>query len=138
MTQKELGELLGVSARTVMRWTDGGPLLAPRQKATLVRAVHARDPALAADIATSLQESLESLGVVTAPPPVEPARPVVSSRDLADSIVCAAAEAAGLTPQAIRPALIAAFDRAASVGLSVEDARIALAPVAAKGKGKGA
>jgi hypothetical protein len=45
-----------------------------------------------------------------------------------DSIVCAAAEAIATTPQAVRPALLAAFERAASVGPAVDDVRGALRP----------
>jgi hypothetical protein len=45
-----------------------------------------------------------------------------------DSIVCAAAEAVAATPQAMRPALLAAFERAASLGLEIDAVRAALRP----------
>jgi hypothetical protein len=102
----------------------------------LVRHVYARSPALAAEIAAELGETLVSLGVeappapvtTAAPAPQPPARPVPPVGDLVDSIVCAAAEAIATTPQAVRPALLAAFERAASVGLAVDDVRGALRP----------
>jgi hypothetical protein len=134
MSQEQLGQLLGVSRRTVIRWGEHGVSLSRDQKAALVEALHAKDPAFAAQIAGDLGESLESLGVVAvAVASPEPSRaealPAPIAREhLADSIVCAAAEAVGLSPQAVRPALVAAFDRAASVRLSLDDVRAALAP----------
>ncbi len=62
--------------------------------------------------------------------PVEPAparqeasvhpAPAPSSPAAADSVVCAAADAMNLPPRALRPALLAAFKRAHTLGLSVE------------------
>jgi hypothetical protein len=53
-----------------------------------------------------------------------------------DTIVCAAAEAMGVMPEAIRPALRAAFRRALQVRLDVEaiDAALSAGGVAAKSK----
>ena len=141
MSQEAFGRLLGVSRRTMVRWQGGrhGP---PFQDwIAIVRHVHPRNAALAAEIAQELGETLVSLGVEAPPAPVmqvapaemPPARPVPPLGDLVDSIVCAAAEAIAATPQAVRPALLAAFERAASVGLGVDDVRGALRP-AAKGK----
>jgi hypothetical protein len=53
-------------------------------------------------------------------------------RDLVDSIVCAAAEAAATTPQAMRPAILAALDRMLSVQLGVDEVRAALKPAPRK------
>ena len=135
MTQEEFGVLLGVSRRTMIRWQGGenGP---PFQDwVMLVRHVYPRNAALAAEIATEIGETLVTLGVEAPPapvmppaPPVEPARPAPPVGDLVDSIVCAAAEAIATTPQAVRPALLAAFERAASVGLAVDEVRAALRP----------
>lgn len=150
-TQTTFGELVGVSRRTVARWCTAPPGLGVEGTRIVVAAVHPIDPPLAASIAVAYGHTLESLGVVVPeppapvtlrqepppppplppPPPPPPLPPPVSAGDLADSIVCAAAEAAGLAPQAIRPALIAAFDRAASVRLDVEEVRAALGPAAA-------
>ena len=123
MSQTAFGQLLGVSRRTIIRWHGNHLNLPVHHQATLTRLVHAQDPALASALATAFGGTLESLGVVT------PAAPLPAYRDLADVIVCAAAEAAGLAPQAIRPALVAAFDRAASVGLTIADVQKGLAPL---------
>ncbi len=124
MTQQQFGDLVGVSRRTIIRWGPHPGLTAP-QWAELARAVHPLDRELAAEIAKGLEQTLVSLGL-EAPP--RPASPAPTPRDLADSVVCAAAEAAGTTPQVMRPALFAAFTRACAVGLSAEQTRDALGP----------
>jgi DNA-binding XRE family transcriptional regulator len=136
MTQEAFGNLLGVSRRTMIRWQQGdnGPPFQDWCK--LVRHVYARSPSLAAEIAAELGETLVTLGVEAPPAPVTPpaptpeapARPVPPLGDLVDSIVCAAAEAIATTPQAVRPALLAAFERTASLGLALDDVRGALRP----------
>jgi hypothetical protein len=139
MSQVQMGhKLLGCSRRTMSRWVrgDNGPSI--QQWATLAQAVYASDPALAAEIASEMGETLVSLrleapatvaaSMATAGPPPRPAPPV---SDLVDSVVCAAAEAIATTPQAIRPALLAAFDRTASVSLTMDDVRAALRPAPA-------
>jgi DNA-binding XRE family transcriptional regulator len=138
-TQATLGELLGVSRRTVQRWQGGNGTPSIQQWAELARQTHALDPELAAKIAAEMGESLVSLRlveparrpdpVVVAGPPPRPATPL---GDLVDSIVCAAAEAIAVAPQSIRPALLAAFTRAASVSLTVEEVRTSLGAFTAK------
>jgi hypothetical protein len=136
MTQAEFGQLFGVSRRTMIRWQGGhnGPPF--HEWVTLVRHVYPRSRALAVEIATELGETLVTLGVEAPPapatppaPPGGPLRPAPPVGDLVDSIVCAAAEAIATTPQAVRPALLAAFERAASVGLAMDEVRAALKPV---------
>jgi hypothetical protein len=133
MSQGELGALLGVSRRTVSRWVAAGdPLLLPSQAVTLVRALHPRDRALAERVAVQHGLSLEGLGLVAnAPSPVPAATPVAH---LVDTVVCAAAEVLDASPRAVRPAILAAFERARAVGLTMaaaEDAlRASLAPPA--------
>ena len=60
---------------------------------------------------------------------------------LVDSVVCAAAEAMQLTPQAVRAALVAAFERADALGMSTGDVLGALTaepgPRVAKARAKG-
>jgi DNA-binding XRE family transcriptional regulator len=133
LSQAQLGQLLGCSRRTMVRWQKGenGPSLA--QWFDLVRHVHGVSPELAAEIAVETGETLETLGIVRPPPPPapvapppEPPRPPPLTSDLVDSIVCAAAEAVATTPQAIRPSVLAAFDRAASLGLAVDEVRATL------------
>jgi DNA-binding XRE family transcriptional regulator len=134
LTQETFGRLLGVSRRTMGRWQGGAHQPSIQEWANIAGHVHRVDPTLAARIATEMGETLVSLGIVEAPrapePPVQPAgpppRPAVPVSDLVDSIVCAAAEAAATTPQSIRGALLAAFDRAASVQLTVDEVRATL------------
>jgi DNA-binding XRE family transcriptional regulator len=139
LSQEELGKRLGVSRRTMVRWAAGhnGPSIA--QWVAIVRYVHPVDPALAARIAEEMGESLESFGLARTSPSragsaatPEPApRAPLSVGVLVDSIVCAAAEAVATTPQAIRPALLAAFERAALAALTVDEVRAALRVTAA-------
>lgn len=121
MSQRQIGEALGVSQRTVSRWYARGPGLTIAQLHTLARLVHPRDPDLAADLAAAASETLESLGIV-APKEVVPSHLVV------DSVVCAAADSLGVAPGPVRHALHAAFKRARALGLRMEDVEAALAP----------
>jgi transcriptional regulator with XRE-family HTH domain len=124
MTQETFGELLGVSRATIVRWSGGRfPGLIPVQVQTLVRAVHAVDEGLAVEIAAADHETLESLGIVAPAQaaPAAPPTPVVHPAHLIDSVVCAAADAVGQLPSALRPSLLAAFERANAVGLSMDD-----------------
>ncbi len=127
LTQSEFGEMLGVSRATIVRWHGGRfPGLLPSQVAEVVRAVHAVDVELATQIAALAHQTLESLGVVVpapptvAAPPPPPLPPPVPVPHLIDSVVCAAADAVGQLPSILRPALLAAFERAGAVGLSAE------------------
>jgi hypothetical protein len=125
MSNGELASLLGVSRRTIIRWTAGGPYMTEAQWAALVGAVHARDASAAASMAAELGESLVSLGIEAPPPPPVP---TLDPQELMERVLYAAASAAGLSPQAVKPAVLAAFDRAASLGAGVDDVRKAIAP----------
>ncbi|HEY6459291.1 MAG TPA: helix-turn-helix transcriptional regulator [Polyangiaceae bacterium] len=136
VNQQGLAELIGISRRTIIRWSGKGSGPTYEQWVTLARHAYAKDPALARAIATELDKTLVLLGIEPPPPPPAPPaappgpppRPVPPLPDLVDSVVCAAAEAMAVTPQSVRPALVAAFERAASVGLTMEEVRAALRP----------
>jgi hypothetical protein len=138
LNQEQLGQLLGVSRRTVIRWGSQGRGPTYEQWVTLARCAYPKDASLARTIATEIGQTLVTLGIEAPPlpepppppPPGPPPRPVPPVRDLVDSIVCAAAEAMATTPQAVRPALVAAFGRTASVGLTLDEVRAALEPAA--------
>jgi len=75
--------------------------------------------------------TLDALGIAApaASPPVPPganAARISPPELLADSVVCAAAEAARMTPPDVRPALLAAFRRGQQLGLTVEQLESAL------------
>jgi hypothetical protein len=134
-SQGELGELLGASRRSGQRWAVGRASPSGPQFEDLVRRVYEVDKDLAAQLAAARQTTLLAMGVVapSAPPFVPPADRV------ADSVLCAAAEAMDVSPRAIRPAIHAAFTRARELGLTVEAMEKALrggAPTAAAADGK--
>jgi hypothetical protein len=135
-TQHELGQLLGISRRTVSRWASNHSSPSASELQTLARAVHPKDPALAARLAREGGETLESLGIVKpAPPvlvspgPVVTVRPFPPTRLIVESVVCAAAEVMQASPTAVRGILRAAFARARGLGLTVEEMDEALTEV---------
>lgn len=138
-SQAELAKKLEVSRRTITRWMNRQSYPKPFEWAALARLVYPHDRALAERIASGLKETLVTLGIEAppAPPPppapLPPPRPYPPAGDLVDSVVCAAAEAIAVTPQSIRPALVAAFARFASVGISLEEMRAGLEPVTREG-----
>jgi hypothetical protein len=130
MNQREIGEFLGYSRRTIVRWTRSGISGATDADwCKMARAVHAKNPELARQAAKAAGETLESLGLVTQAR--EPARPPLTTADRADLAVYAAAEAMATSPQAVRPALLAALDRMTAVGLASDELREALRAVTA-------
>ena len=125
LNQRTLGELLGLSRRTIQRWDSAQAEPSPWDLERIAIAVHPRDPELAARLAAEAGTTLVKLGLVapiqqppsvvtSAPPPAPPPH-------LTDVVVCAAAEELNVAPQAVRPVLLAAFRRAREVGLRVED-----------------
>jgi hypothetical protein len=141
LQQAEMATLLGVSRRTVQRLGTADGTIHAEYLHLLARAVHPRDPALAAALASEGGQSLERLGIVepaaVAPPPAPvaapvpeppPPRPLPPTRLMVESIVCAAAESMQTPPAAVRDVLRAAFARARGLGLTVEEVDEALSP----------
>jgi hypothetical protein len=135
MTQKELGNLIGLSSRTIIRYYGHGGTFTPSQYATLAKALALQDPALATYCARLSGQTLEQLGI-TKPPelpapassPLTAARPSPSAPHLADSVVCAGAEAMQCTPTQMRPGLTAALERMIALGMSAEETVRAMSP----------
>jgi hypothetical protein len=122
LNQRTLGELLGLSRRTIQRWDAQQTAPAPSDIGRLAIAVHPRDPKLAAQLAAEAGTTLDALGLIAPsppPPPLPPPPPAPAH--LTDVVVCAAAEALSVPPQTVRPPLLAAFRRARELGLSVDD-----------------
>ena len=128
LTQEGLARLVGSSRRTMTRWWSGqsGPSVSQLQ--VLARAVHPRDPGLAAKLAEEGGATLEALGLArpasptaTLLTPAVAGRPFPPVRLVVDAVVCAAAEAMQAPPGPIRDVLRAAITRARVLGLTLEE-----------------
>ena len=128
LTQLELATLVGSSLRSVQRWENKLSIPSHWHLHRLADAVQSADPELAAAI------ELWAPRPPPPPPPPEPAPPPPPPRIpdvvLVDSIVCAAAEAMALTPQTIRPAILAAFTRARDASITSDAVVAVLSPAA--------
>jgi DNA-binding transcriptional regulator YiaG len=113
LTQNEFGNILGRTKRTIQRWEDRGPLLIPQEVEALARALHPVRPDLAEKVAVATGTTLHALGI-------RPTAGLSADTDPIESVVRAAAEAMGVSGEAIRPAIAAAFARAHAVGLDVQ------------------
>jgi hypothetical protein len=130
--QKGVAQLLGVPVRTVQRHPATGGLSQTEHYAKLVRAIHPRNPTLAAQIATAIGKSLPELGIHPAPTAVSaPLPPPRATQAHAEAVVCAAADAIGVVPRDVRPIVAAIFScaRKLDVDLSSLTALLAEHPV---------
>jgi transcriptional regulator with XRE-family HTH domain len=137
MSQREFAGAVGSSLRTVQRWETRRSEPASFQIHRVADAVRPHDPELAAELdelAPRPTPPPPPVPQVLAPPlpPPPPPPPPLPATVLLDSVVCAAAEAMTLAPQALRPALLAAFARAKEAGLSMEAVIEGLTPPKAK------
>jgi hypothetical protein len=105
LTQSGLAEALGASRRTGQRWAAGQSAPAQHHHEELARMLYPVDADLAAKAARAAGRTLDDLGLVSARPVQSPSLPWEL---VVDSVVCVAAETAGLTPGAMRTALLAA------------------------------
>ena len=67
MNQKELGNLLGLSSRTIIRYYQRGGTILPTHYARLAKALAPQDLALATYCARQSGQTLEQLGIARAP-----------------------------------------------------------------------
>jgi hypothetical protein len=158
LNQLGLAQVLGSSLRTVQRYEARRATPPAWELHKLADAVRPHDADLASQIdvwaprpapppspvtasvaAGSTAPPVHPAPALPAPPPLPPPVPVGV---LVDAVVCAAAEAMSLSPQAIRPAVLAAFARACDAGLTMEAVVGVLAPPppapeATPSKGKG-
>ena len=115
LTQEQFGDMVGKNKRTVQRWEESGTTLIPSEVKAFAQALCPVRPDLAARIAAAIDTTLDELGIV----PAADASPTAPS-DAIDSVVRAAADAMGVPPDAIRPAVAAAFVCARDAGLDVK------------------
>jgi hypothetical protein len=137
LSQQQFADRVRSSLRTVQRWEADRGRPQSWELQALADAVRPNDPQLASelDVWAPRPTPPAAPGVVVAaapaPAPPLPAAPPPAPTPapvLVDAIVCAAAEAMALAPQAVRPALLAAFSRARDVGLTPEAVVAVLAP----------
>ncbi len=115
LTQQQLAGLLGCTKRTVQRWEDRGATLLPSSLEALTRALYPVRPDLAEQVAAASDTTLEKLGI----PSVAASGPPMISEPI-EAVVRSAAEAMGVTPEVVRPAIATAFAKAREVGLDVQ------------------
>ena len=111
LTQEELGDLLGRNRRTIQRWQESGFEPMADQAETLADALQPVRPDLAEQVRELGRKAAIAAGVT---PPVRPA-----TAEVIDAILRAAADAGGTSPEAIRPAIAAAFLEAEEMGVEV-------------------
>jgi len=111
LNQRQFAEFLGVNRRSIQRWQDKGFSPLPDMAQKLADAVRPTRPDLADQVIALGAKSSAILGVT---PPYSPASPEVIA-----AIVQAAAEAARMSPEAMRPAVTAAFTTAGEAGVDV-------------------
>lgn len=134
MNQRELAEALGVSRRTIVRWTARHTSMNDIDTQRLACLVFPRNAQLAEALALEARTTLERLGLVRpappAPPPLPPPAPSPPPPPLSrlvDIVVCAVADALDVAPRAARPALLAGITRARELGLKLDEMEQALA-----------
>jgi DNA-binding XRE family transcriptional regulator len=132
LNQQELAALAGSSLRTVQRWENNRSEPSPWNYHRVADALRELDPELAAEI-----DELAPAPEPPPPPPLPPPPPIADAI-LVDAVVCAAAEAMSMIPQAVRPAILAAFTRARDARLTTEAVVAVLAPAEAPPKSRGA
>jgi DNA-binding XRE family transcriptional regulator len=118
MTQQELGETLGLSARTIMRWERGQASPDPSEFLKLAAMLRDIDePELAEELLAASGVIIETRWREGSP---EAGAVSVATRHAVDSVLWAAAETMDGTLRQVRPAVLAAFARAKDMGLGID------------------
>ena len=137
--QRGLGERLGSSHRTAVRWEGGHSHFSASYAAKLVKLVYPIDRDLAWEIATISGLTLIGLGLEAPPPAPEPPLVVVPPVPaasppsatpaalgvLVDALVCTVADASDVAPKVIRPVVLLTLRRALALGLDLQAAEAA-------------
>jgi DNA-binding XRE family transcriptional regulator len=129
MSQVELGEAIGLSRRTIIRWERGQSSPVPFQAQQLVDLVRPEEPDLADELLAAMGMEPAVAGAPSVDGPVTSLGKTPGGRHIIDAVVYAAADAIDGVPRDVRRAVTAAFVRAREMGLSVEEvAQALLAP----------
>jgi len=137
--QRELGQQLGSSHRTAVRWESGQSHFSPPYAAQLATLVYPIDRDLAWEIAALTGQTLVGLGLEAPPAPPEPplvvAPPVpavspppatpAALGTLLDALVCVVADASDVAPKVIRPTVLLTLRRVLALGLDLQAAEAA-------------
>jgi transcriptional regulator with XRE-family HTH domain len=110
LTQRQLADLVGVERRTIQRWQSRGGLAGTTELLKVAVALDATTPELAAEVRAIASQ--------------DPTRPTESH--VIAAIVGAAAAAVGMSDEAVKPAVEAAFRAAKAHGASVHGMVLAL------------
>ena len=150
LNQQELSALVGSSLRTVQRWENSRAHPSHWHIHRLTDAMASVDPQIAAELDELAPRPKPPPPPVVEPPPQPepppppppatppppppepPPPPRIPDEVLVDAVVCAAAEAMSLVPQAVRPAILAAFTRARDARLTPEAVVAVLSPSTAE------
>jgi hypothetical protein len=150
-TNRAFANVTGASLRTVERHSGSAGISNHFQTQRLIAAVYPKDANLARQLAEASGLTLEALGLGQPPPAAPtPAQPPVVAAPLppspppvpearpehADSVLLAAANALNVPPQAVLPAVAAAFAKAKELGVSLSSLadRLSLVPPAPRAK----
>lgn len=126
MSRQQMAGTIGWSFRTMVRWEGGRTDVFAPSLLKLVPLVYPVDAKLAEEIALACNTTLAHLGVGAPPPAPPPPPPPIAQHLLADSVVCAAADALKTTPDAVRPSVLASFRRARELRMTLEEVEQAM------------
>lgn len=122
LSQRELGDLFGVTGRTVARWEGGRCEIGAAQARLVVQTIAARDPERGRQLAQALGSSPEALGIAPRPTPTP-----VQQKESVERVFYAAAEALDISPKRLRGGLVTLLNGLHALGLDCAQAATALA-----------
>lgn len=132
LTQRQLGDELGVSHRTILRWERGRTSPVPQQILAIAGLLRPDDDTLADELLASghvniiVSTASTPATPIATPTGVDAAQAALTAKHAIDAVVFAAAEAMDASPRAVRVGLAAAFARAVELGLAADAVATAL------------
>ena len=151
LNQRDFGHRVGSSQRTMQRWESGQTSPTIIEIRDIAQFTYPRNRQIALELARCGGTNLVQLGLEpsSAPPKPEamslavgpagpttwrgaavPPRPSPTLAHLARAAICSAAEANSMTPQSVRPILLAALQSMSELGLTADEMLQGMAPPA--------